>query len=121
MTQKKLSRPLFAISGVILGVINGLLGSGGGMIAVPLLKKMGLDQRTAQANAVAVILPVSIVSIVFYAISGNLPLYDTLPFALGGVLGTFLGTFLLQKMSNKWLNIIFSALMIYAGVRLLLK
>ncbi len=121
MPEKKLSRPLFAISGILLGIINGLLGSGGGMVAVPLLKKMGLDQRTAQANAVAVILPVSVVSIVFYAFSGNLPVSDTLPFALGGVAGTFLGTFLLQKISNKWLNIVFSALMVYAGVRLLLK
>ena len=41
-----------AVAGLGIGLINGLLGAGGGMLAVPLLKKMGLSQKQAHANAV---------------------------------------------------------------------
>lgn len=118
MKKEKLT---FSLGGIAVGLINGLLGSGGGMIAVPLLRKKGFDQRTAQSNAIAIILPVSLVSIVFYLIKGNLPVLDTAPFAVTGAVGTLLGTFLLKKISNKWLSVIFSLFMVYAGVRLLFK
>lgn len=34
-----------AFGGLTVGILNGLLGAGGGMIAVPLLKSMGLSQK----------------------------------------------------------------------------
>ena len=43
--------------GFFIGIINGLLGAGGGMLAVPALKKLGLSQKDAHRNALAVILP----------------------------------------------------------------
>ena len=104
-----------------IGLINGALGSGGGMIAVPLFKKLGLSQREAQANAIAVILPISVVSIVSLAVSGNFPLENTVPYAVSGLGGTVLGTFLLSTIKNKYLSGIFAIFMIYAGVRLLFK
>lgn len=108
-------------SGIAIGVVNGLMGAGGGMIAVPLLKKTGLDQRKAQANAIAVILPISIVSCVMYLIRGNVQISDALPFLPGGILGAVIGTFLLSKLPTKLLKKIFAAFMIWAGVRLLMK
>ena len=108
-------------SGIAIGIVNGLMGAGGGMIAVPLLKKTGLDQRKAQANAIAVILPISIVSCVMYLIRGNVQISDALPFLPGGILGAVIGTFLLSKLPTKLLKKIFAAFMIWAGVRLLMK
>ena len=108
-------------SGIAVGVVNGLMGAGGGMIAVPLLKKTGLDQRKAQANAIAVILPISIVSCVMYLIRGNVQISDALPFLPGGILGAVIGTFLLSKLPTKLLKKIFAAFMIWAGVRLLMR
>lgn len=109
------------IPSVFLGLINGMLGSGGGMIAVPMLKSQGLSQREAQANAIAIIIPVSVVSIVAYALSGNFPVMQTIPYAAAGLLGTLLGTFLLQKLKNKFLSKTFAVFMIYAGIRLLVR
>ena len=40
---------LTAGAGLAIGIINGLLGAGGGMIAVPLLQKLGLDRKQAHA------------------------------------------------------------------------
>ena len=49
-----------AVSGVLIGAVNGLFGAGGGMLAVPLLTKLGLERKQAHANAVAVILPITV-------------------------------------------------------------
>ena len=46
---------------------------------------------------------------------------DSLIYIPTGLLGAILGTFLLKKISSVWLNRIFGAFMIYAGIRLLLK
>lgn len=110
-----------AAAGLLIGGINGLLGAGGGMIAVPMLKKAGLEQKEAHANAVAVILPISVLSAVLYVIKGYVNISDSLPYIPTGVVGSVLGTLILKKISPLWLKRIFGAFMVYAGVRLLLK
>lgn len=110
-----------AFSGVLIGVINGLLGAGGGMIAVPMLKKSGMEQKKAHANAVAVILPISLVSAVTYIIKGNVSINDSLGFMPWGVAGAVAATFLLKKISPTYLKIIFGGFMVWAGVRMLIK
>lgn len=109
------------ISGIIIGIINGLLGAGGGMLAVPALKKLGCSQKDAHRNAVAVILPLTVFSAVLYLVDGRVAVSDALIYIPGGLAGAILGTFLLKKISAKWLGIIFSAFMIYSGVRLILR
>lgn len=56
-----------ALLGAAVGTVNVLIGAGGGILAVPILKKSGLDQKEAQANAVAVILPLTAISLIIYA------------------------------------------------------
>lgn len=119
--MKNKSKLLSFVFGVAIGVANGMLGAGGGMIAVPALKKLGLNQNKAHANAVAVILPIAAVSSIFYYIEGRMNLRDALPFIPFGVLGSVTATFLLKKISPVWLKGIFAGFMIWAGVRLLLK
>lgn len=106
---------------LITGVINSLLGAGGGMITVPLLKKAGFSQKQAQANAIAIILPLSILSSGVYLWRGNVNIFDALPYIPGGILGAFLGTKIFKKISNKWLKRIFGGFMLWAGLRLLFK
>ena len=110
-----------AASGFLIGIVNGLLGAGGGMIAVPILKKLGLEQKDAHSNAVAVILPVSILSAGFYILNDYVNLGDAGIYIPTGLLGAILGTYCLRKISPVWLKRIFGGFMVYAGVRLLLK
>ncbi len=112
---------IYAVLGVAIGLINGILGAGGGMIAVPLLKKAGLTQKECHANAIAVILPITLISAIIYLYKGNVTLSDAFIYMPTGLLGAVLGTYLLKKISPTWLKRIFGGLMIYAGVRLLLK
>ena len=116
---KKLLKP--TILGLGVGFINGVFGAGGGMLAVPILKSEGLSQKSAHANAVAVILPITVLSAVLYLVKGSVSLADSLVFIPTGLIGSVIAAFALQKFSNKWLQKIFAAFMIYAGVRLLLR
>ena len=107
--------------GAVVGIVYGVFGAGGGMIAVPLLKQNGLDQKSAHANAVAVILPNSVISAILFLVKGTVYFTDSLAFIPTGVIGSVVATFILQKFSNKLLQKIFAVFMIYAGVRLLIK
>ena len=106
--------------GGLIGIVNGLFGAGGGMVAVPLLKKVGFSQTDAHANAVAVILPITIVSAVLYIIKGYVNFSDAVLYMPTGVIGSLIGTMILRKISPFYLKKIFGFFMIYAGVRLLL-
>ncbi len=91
------------------------------MLAVPMLKKSGLDQKSAHANAVAVILPITVISAVLYLVKGSVTLSDSFAYIPTGLIGSVAATFLLQKFSNKLLQKAFAIFMIYAGIRLLTR
>ena len=56
--------------GLITGLINGLFGSGGGTIIVPtMIFLLGIDDHKAHATAIAVILPLTIISTIIYYLS----------------------------------------------------
>ena len=118
MKNKKIIPLVF---GVMIGVVNGLFGAGGGMIAVPLLKKMGFEQKSAHCNAVAVILPITVLSAILYIIKDYVNLSDAYIYLPTGVLGAGIGTVVLKKISPLWLKRIFGIFMVYAGFRLLAK
>ena len=119
MKIKKFLKPV--LTGVAIGIVNGVFGAGGGMIAVPLLKKSGLDQKSAHANAVAVILPITVISVVLYTVKGVVRFTDSLAYIPTGLIGSLVATFALQKFSNKLLQKTFAIFMIYAGIRLLMR
>lgn len=110
-----------AAAGLAIGAVNGLFGAGGGMLAVPFLKKLGFEQKAAHANAVAVILPISVISAVLYMYKDYVNPGDALIYIPTGVIGALLGTFALKKISPLWLKRIFGGFMVYAGIRLLLR
>lgn len=119
MEAKK--RWLAAAGGFGVGLLNGLLGAGGGMLAVPLLSAMGTDGKRAHATSLAVIVPLSAASAVFYLAAGRLRLADALPYLPGGALGALAGGWLLPRLPTGWLRLAFSGLLLWGGLRLLLR
>ncbi len=105
--------------GAAVGVLNGLLGGGGGMLAVPLLGAAGLETRRAHATAIAVVLPASAASGLVYLLGGMAPPAVLLPAALGVALGGFLGAKLLGVLPVRLVTLIFALLMAAAGARML--
>lgn len=107
--------------GTLIGIVNIMLGAGGGMLTVPFYKNLGLSQKQAQINAVATMLPISIVSAYIYLQNGDVKIDDTYIYLLPGLIGSIAGTFFIKRISNKVLSILFSGFMIWAGMRLLFK
>lgn len=118
--DKKLN--IYAIlTGLAAGLINGIFGGGGGMIVVPMLVHLlKCLPKKAHATAILIILPLSLVSGIFYAAFGNFDIKVGIPAGIGVVIGGTVGALLLSKLSSKWLTIIFSVVMAAAGVKMLL-
>ena len=112
-------RILLSLLGFLTGLTNGFFGSGGGMIAVESMERIGLESKRAHASSILAILPLSIVSTVVYFIRGSMSFHKEALFLLGGAsVGGILGALLLEKLSAKWIDWIFTALMLAAGVRM---
>lgn len=107
------------LGGLGAGIINGLLGAGGGMVVVPLLSAMGVHGKRSHATALMVIVPLSAVSAVLYLVQGRVGFADALPWLPGSLLGAYLGSRLMPKIATGWLKLLFGGLMLWGGVRLL--
>lgn len=106
--------------GAVAGLVNGIFGGGGGMIVVPMLVMLlKCPPKKAHATALIIILPLSLVSGIIYAVFGNLNINVATPVSIGVILGGALGAFLLSKLSSKWVIIIFSVVMAFAGGKML--
>lgn len=111
----------FYILGIITGFANGLFGSGGGIIAVPMLKKSGLETKESHATSIALTLPLSIVSCFFYIRNSTEILSNSIPLIPFGLAGAVVGGIIMKKISPKYLKRIFGVILIISGVRLFLK
>ncbi|MCQ2423566.1 MAG: TSUP family transporter [Clostridia bacterium] len=127
--EKAISAALLtALAGVGAGFLNGLLGAGGGIIltlafGALLPKDVGETEATRDrfAAAVSVMFPVSILTVFFYAKSGNvLPESDLpwllLPAAAGGAAGAFF----MDRIRASWLRTAFAVLLVVSGINMLL-
>jgi hypothetical protein len=118
---KKVNLKILLI-GLISGFLNGLFGSGGGTIVVPaLVFLLGVDDYKAHATAISVILPLSIVSTIIYYTHKSIHLNIALFVAFGGVIGSFIGSKLLNKIPINILRKIFGSLIIFAAIRMMIK
>lgn len=120
--MKKNANPLkTALIGIITGLINGLFGSGGGIILVPcLVFIMNIEDHKAHATAISIILPISIISSLIYYRYNIVDFSLSLKVAAGSVTGALAGSYLLNKISVNILRKIFGIFMIIAAIRMVL-
>ncbi len=108
------------LAGALAGFVNGFFGAGGGMVLVPLLILLcRLEDKAAFSSAIAVILPLCIVSIVIYALHDSLPVSDALPYLIGGAAGGVLAGLLFRKMPARALHLILGGVILAGGIRLI--
>ena len=113
--------PIFAI-GLGAGFLNGLLGAGGGIVIVfGLSKLLGdrlQDRRSVFPTAIAIMLPLSLLSVLQYARQGSIDVsflgWLILPAITGGVIGGLV----LRRLSAKALSRLFAAVVLASGVML---
>jgi len=103
------------------GLFSGMLGVGGGIIMVPgLLLFTGLARRRAHATSLAAIVPVSAVGALVYAVTeGSVDVAIAAVLAAGAVVGAPLGVRALGRIPEPALRLIFVAVSLALGVRML--
>ena len=116
MERKIKQRAQGIFCGVVVGIANSLFGGGGGMLAVPLLQKTGLEEKTAHATAILLILPISAFSFVMYFLQGLYDFSVLIPTAIGVTLGGLLGAKTLGKLPVKAVSLLFCLLQVVAGL-----
>jgi uncharacterized membrane protein YfcA len=110
-----------AIIGAVSGILNGMFGAGGGLMAVPLIEKLlKAEPKKAHASSVAIIMPLSVISAFLYYKGEYLDFSYALKFVPLGILGAVVGGILLKKISNLWLRRIFGAVMIFSAIRMVI-
>lgn len=117
--RKFIKRFYLYIVGILAGIANGLFGSGGGMITVPMLERDDIEPKKAHATSIAITLPLSIISGIVYFSKGSIDFSLALKFIPFGILGVIVGSKLLVKLSSKTLKRIFGLIMIIFGLRFL--
>lgn len=115
---------LIAFFSIFVGAISGLLGGGGGMLAVPILLYIAkVDTKEAHASAILIMLLTSIFSSIFYLTNKSVEIdFTTLTIVIGmTVAGSVLGTALFKKLKNDIISIVFVMVMLVAGVMMVVR
>jgi len=98
-----------AFTGVLSGLLSGLLGVGGGFVIIPALNRYtNLDMKSIVATSLAVIALVSTGSVVSASLAGVMHWRVGAPFAVGAVLGLLLARPLAGKLAGPRLQQLFA-------------
>ena len=111
-----------AFTGFSGGIVNGLLGTGGGILLLLSLRRSARAQD-AFASALVCILPLSLLSVWLYCENGTADpglmfSHQTLPYLLGAIPGGMLGAYLLDRMKLSVVQYLFAALLLFSGGRM---
>lgn len=118
--QKEVGPGKLALLGSAAGMLGGFFGVGGGIILVPLLVWVGLGRHRAHATSLASFIIIATAGAVSYGIAGDISVRFGIAIGLGGVVGSVIGASLMHRMSSRNLGIVFSIVLLVAGIRMVL-
>lgn len=119
--MKKFHFTLLLTIGLVTGLVNGLLGIGGGTILIPaMVILMGITQHQAHGTSLAIILPTTIVSSIIYGLNHSLDYKVALQVVSGGMVGGYIGAKVMNKIPARQLRRFFGLFMLLAGLRMIL-
>ena len=96
------------------------LGSAQNLPDLPVALMMNFEEKAAHATAILIIAPVSLAGAAAYIISGYALPYIIIPAAVGMTAGGAFGAQLLNKLPLMAVKVIFVAVMLAAGIRMIL-
>lgn len=117
MKNKKIGNILI---GILAGFVSGFFGAGGGMILVPYLTLiLKEDEVIARATTIMCIFFMVFTSSFFYFNKDSIDWILAIKCAIGGIIGSYIGSKLLINLDKKILKISFIIFLIYAGVKMI--
>lgn len=113
-------RGRLVVIGLVGGFLAGFFGVGGGIVLVPLLVVLGrLSQHGAHATSLAAIFIIGLSTLAGYATAGEVDVALGVTLGIGGLAGSALGASLMHRLSASTLKLVFAALLVAMGVRML--
>jgi uncharacterized membrane protein YfcA len=110
------------VIGTLAGLFSGLFGVGGGSVIVPLLILwLAYDERGATATSLAAIIFIAAFGAAVQGLYGNVNLLDAALIGLPAVGGVVIGTWLQQRLSTRWISLLFAAVLVASAVELVLQ
>lgn len=112
---------LTLMTGLSAGFVNGLLGTGGGIILIFMMKYINknISVKDTFASTLSVTLVLSVVSAIMYCEKGNLPTEQSVRYIIPACIGGCIGAFLLDRMNTGLLKKIFCAIIIISGLNMI--
>ena len=93
---------------------------GGGLLLIPIYSRMfcSEDQET-RATSIFCILPMVITTTIFYGSSNYINWKIGFLCAIGGIIGSFIGSRLLKVLKGKYLKLLFIIFLLYSGIKII--
>lgn len=109
------------IIGLIVGFISGMFASGGGLLLIPTYMYLFKSTKESEARATAVfcILPMVITTSLFYWHDNYINWKVGILCAIGGIIGSFIGSKLLNILKSKYLKLLFIFFLLYSSIRII--
>lgn len=117
-------RWVFGLVGALAGVMSGLLGVGGGIVALPMLRRFGrMSRLEAQATTLAMMLPpIGLPAVFVYAREqGGLPWSLLVAVGVGFAVGAGLGARLAGRVNARVASAAYSGLLILIATLLVVR
>lgn len=106
--------------GLLAGFISGLFSTGGGLILVPAFTYiLQLDTVEARATSIMCILPMVLTTSFFYAKNKYIDWKLGFLCAIGGIIGSYIGSKVISKIPTYILKIAFTIFLIYVALYML--
>ncbi len=119
-TQRDALYPL-AVIGFLAGAVNGFFGTGAGMILILGLRRfLPEEQDKIMAISTLCVFCFSILTTILYYLNGNITAEALRPILLPSLLGGAIGAFLLGRVPRHLTRLVFAALLLISGIRILL-
>ena len=119
--SKKSRLILLGAIAFVAGILNGVLGTGGGIVLMFALSLVpstdGSTERDRFATVIAVMLPLSLVSATVYRESIDFAAAS--PYIIPGIIGGVIGALLLDRLPVKLVKRLFAIMVIWAGISFL--
>ena len=123
--KKKKKNAVLCGASALSGFCNSVIGAGGGILLSLALLKLARDEipdrRDVYVNSQAAMIPGCALSCLIYSLNGSLDATGFSLYAIPAALGGILGSLLLTKIKSVWISRLFAFLVIWSGIRMILK
>ena len=108
----------YAIAGLAAGAVTGILGSGGGLVLVPLLALLSKeDDESLFPYSLSIMFPICLCSLLIQSGLSAVSFQESLPYLLGAGIGGIVSMAASKRISPVWLHRFFGCILLWSGFR----